>query len=322
MRSTVDPRRLLRGVASTALLLGAFLLVTSAAEAACGCAGGGVPNIKAAKMRGNDLNELSGTCAPPNAEIELTAYQQHIKGRKICPPECPSSDIYRGCINQCRHTVIARTRSDAAGRFTFRNIDADYSLQLIATQPSQPNGLDGVFTALRVRTRDPRTGQWSADTPEPYLEAFNLGWPGYEGGIGFVETRVSGATKVHVTVADGPDDGDQPAIALDVDEDTPNFWLRDHPTGTVQYTSTGSCNPSQGCPAEWHVLQSPSISVQSPPLGRGSEYPWVLGMVSASRPGAMLIATSIAGPRSIEDVSVHVDVDVDLDLGFSFFSIF
>jgi len=156
------------------------------------------------------------------------------------------------------------------------------------------------------------------------MQAFNLSWPGYEGGFGYVETRVSGATQMHVTVADGPDDGDQPSIALDVDEDTPNFWLKNNPYGTVEYTRYGICDPSQGCPSAWHIVQSPSISVASPPLGRGGEFPWVLGMVSAARPGAMLIATSIMGPRDIPDVSVQVgvDVDIDFDLGFSFFSIF
>jgi hypothetical protein len=256
--------------------------------------------------------------------VELRAYQQHIKRLKVCPPDCPSGSIYSYCINQCRWTTVARTRADSAGRFVFNAIDSDYALQVIATLPSQPGGLDGVYTGLRLRSQDPRTGQWSQEFNEPFLQAFNLSWPGYEGGFAYVETRVSGASKMHVTAADGPDDGDQPAIALDVDEDTPNYWLRYNPQGTVEYTRWGVCDPSQGCPSSWHIAQSPSVNVASPPLGRGSEYPWVLGMVTASSPGGMLIATSIMGPRDIPDISVQVDVDVDIDLdfGFSFFSLF
>lgn len=315
------------GRSSRVLLLATLAALAAAlsarpAGAACGCGSGGVPVFQTAKMRGNDLHEVAGACATPYGQVELRAYQQHLKRMKVCPPDCPSGSNYSYCINQCSWTVIATTRADSAGRFTFRNIDNDYALQLIATLPGQPGGLDGVYTALRLRSQNPRTGQWSQEVNEPYLEAFNLNWPGYEGGFAYVETRVSGATKMHITAADGPDDGDRPAIALDVDEDTPNFWLRTHPMGTVEYTRWGVCDPSQGCPADWHISQSPSVTVQSPPLGRGSEYPWVLGMVTASRPGGMVIATSVLGPRDIPDVSVQVDVDIDLDFGFSFFSLF
>jgi hypothetical protein len=309
----------------TALLASALLAPVSQREAlaGCGCDTSGIPIIKSAKMRGNDLREIRGSCAAPNGTVELIASQQHLSRQRVCPPDCPSGSNYSYCINQCRWTTIARTRADASGRFVFANIDASYALQLIASLPSRPNGLDGVYTALRLRSQA-RNGRWSQWTNEPFLQAFNLSWPGYEGGFAYVEGRVSGATRMHVTVADGPDDGDQPSIALDVDEDTPNFWLQDHPYGTVQYTRWGICDPSQGCPGDWHISQSPSISVASPPLGRGSEFPWVLGMVTASRPGAMFIATSIMGPRDIPDISVQfgADVDIDFDLGFSFFSLF
>lgn len=320
------PKRRSLAVLHAILLLTGALTATAVrpAHAACGCGSPGVPVFKGVKMRGNDLKEVSGSCATPFGLVELRAYQQHLKRQKVCPPDCPTRDNFSHCINQCAWTPIATTRADSAGRFTFSNIDAGYALQLIASLPSQPGGLDGVYTGLRLRSQDPRTKAWSREVNEPFLEAFNVRWPGYEGGFAYVETRVSGALQMHASVADGPDDGDNPSIVLDVDEDTPNYWLTSHPGGVVEYTRWGVCDPSQGCPPEWHVLQSPSVNVASPPLGRGGEFPWVLGMVTASRPGGMLIATSIMGPRDIPDVSVqvNVDVDVDLDLGFSFFSLF
>ena len=97
-------------------------------------------------MRGNDLHEVRGACASPDGQVELRAYQQHLKRKKVCPPDCPSGSNYSYCINQCQWTVIATTRADSAGRFTFRNIDTEYALQLIATLPGQPGGLDGVYT--------------------------------------------------------------------------------------------------------------------------------------------------------------------------------
>lgn len=305
-------------------LAGSLTTFVRDADALCGCGSGGVPVFKSIKMRGNDLREVSGSCATPFGLVELRAYQQHLKRQKVCPPDCPTKNNFSYCINQCAWTPIATTRADSAGRFTFSNIDASYALQLIATLPSQPGGLDGVYTGLRLSSQDPKSKLWSREVDEPFLEAFNVKWPGYEGGFAYVETRVRGAIQMQATVADGPDDGDNPAIVLDVDEDTPNYWLASHPGGTVEYTKWGVCDPSQGCPPEWHVVQSPSVNVASPPLGRGGEFPWVLGMVTASRPGGMLIATSIMGPRDIPDVSVqvNVDVDVDLDLGFSFFSLF
>jgi hypothetical protein len=324
MRRTTPAARRVLLVLLVSLLIGTAPTPARRAEAACGCAASGVPIFKVAKMRGNDLHQVKGSCATPNGTVELMAYQQHLKRERVCPPECPTDTIYSYCIDQCHRTTIATTRADSAGRFEFADIDSGYALQLIATLPSQPNGLDGVYTALRLRSQDPHTGQWSQTLNEPFLQSFNMSWPGYEGGFAYVETRVSGATQMQVTAADGPDDGDQPAIALDVDEDTPNFWLGQHPGGTVEYTRWGICDPSQHCPSDWHVAQSPSITVQSPPLGRGAEYPWALGMVSASSPGGMFIATSIMGPRDIPDVSVqvNVDVDIDLNLGFSFFSLF
>lgn len=324
MRRTRSRSSLPIGATLVVTLLGTALLPPRSADAACGCGSSGIPVFKVAKMRGNDLHEVRGACATPNGTVQLMAYQQHLARMKVCPPDCPTGDIYSYCIDQCRWNTIATTRADSSGRFTFSNIDDAYALQLIATLPSQPKGLDGVYTALRLRSQDPRTGQWSQTLNEPFLQAFNMGWPGYEGGFAYVETRVSGAGQMHVTVADGPDDGDQPAVALDVDEDTPNYWLEQHPQGTVEYTRYGICDASQHCPSDWHIAQSPSITVQSPPLGRGAEYPWVLGMVTASTQGGMFIATSVMGPRAIPDVSVqvNVDVDIDLNLGFSFFSLF
>lgn len=322
--SIPSPRSPSRLLAAVLTVVAISAMPTSDALAACGCDSPGVPVFKSAKMRGNDLHEIRGACASPNGLVELRAYQQHLRRRKVCPPDCPSGSPYSHCINQCRWTTIATTRADSAGRFTFASIDSSYALQVIAALPSQPGGLDGVYTGLRLRSQDPRDGRWSQESNEPYLESFNMSWPGYEGGFAYVETRVHGARSMHVTAADGPDDGDNPSIALDVDEDTPNFWLRSHPESTVQYTRWGVCDVSQGCPENWHIAQSPSINVASPPLGRGSEFPWVLGMVTASRPGGMLIATSIMGPRDIPDINVQVgvDVDVDLDFGFSFFSLF
>ncbi len=315
-----------RPICVTLLLLGLALVAPPDAGAVCSCPSSGLPTISGARMRGNDLNEVRGACAPPNSIVQLQVSQQHLERQQVCPPRCPGGDIYSYCINQCEWTAVSTTVADRSGHYRFRDLDAVQSIQLIAALPSQVNGLDGVYTALRVRARDPGTGQWSEWVGTPFLEAFNLNWPGYEGGFAFVETRVSGAEQVHVAVADGPDDGNVASIALDVDEDTPNFWLAnpEHTDGTVEYTRWGVCDVSQGCGADWYIAQSPSINVQSPPLGRGGEFPYVLGMVTAARPGAMFIATSILGPRSIPDIGVDVDVDVKIDfgIGFDFFSLF
>jgi hypothetical protein len=312
-----------RGTLALALLATA-LLAPVAARAQCSCPSGGVPLLDSVKTRGNDLNELRGHCAPRNGTIELQAYQRHLLRREICPPRCPAKEMWGWCIDQCEWTTVAQTTADGLGYFRFGDLDAQRSVQVISAWPGEGNGLDGVYTAFRVRAWDPETKAWSAWTDPPSLEGFNVNWPGYEGGFAQTETRISGAERVHVVVADGPDDGDDPAIALDVDEDTPNFWLQQNRGGTVEYLRSGVCDVRQGCALDWLVLQSPSVNVQSPPLARGSEYPYVLGMVTASRPGAMFVATSVFGKRDIADISVQVDVDVnvDLSLGLDFSSLF
>ena len=95
------------------------------------------------------------------------------------------------------------------------------------------------------------------------------------------------------------------------------------------YHWTGSCSPPIAwCPPEWLVQLSPAITVDAPAFNAHSEYPFVLGMAVATRPGSMMIATSVLGDRDTADFSVNVDVDVDVDvsidlnLGIDFFSIF
>lgn len=311
-----------RGAFGLALLAVLGLLAAGRTAAAqCSCPSGGIPLLDTAKMTGNDLDELRGHCAPALATLELQAYQQHLKRAEVCPPRCPTKDNWGECINGCRWETIATTTADGLGWFRFAALDRGHSVQLVSGLPGD-NGRDGVYTALRVRAFDPVSKRWSAWTNPPFLEAFNLAWNRKEGSFAVVETRVSGADQVQVAVADGPDDGDEPAIALDVDEDTPNFFLARRPGGVVEYTRYGICDIQQGCPADWLVAQSPSVTVQSPPLSRGSEFPWVLGMVTASKPGALFIGTTAMGPRSIADINIDVNVDIDLDIGLDFSSLF
>jgi len=299
------------------------------AEAACGCPFGGVPRLLGAVMADNDLDEVRGDCAAKGVTVELQVRQQHFY-RKTSLPIALGGPFEGTCIAGCQWLTVGTTTSDPlTGHFAFENLDQQQSVQLLATLWSII-GLDGVRTDLRVRAWDPGTNAWSVWTNPPTLEAFNVRWDGHEGSVAAVETRVTGADKMHATIADGPDDGDQPTIQLDVDTDTPNFWLGQQ-TGdaTVVYHWTGTCSaPLAWCPPEWLVQLSPSITVNAPAFQAHSEYPFVLGMVSASRPGAMMIATSVLGPRDTADFSVDIDVDVnvevviDLNLGIDFFSIF
>lgn len=313
----------LRQHPATVLAVAALLAVFGPGRAAaqCSCPAGGIPLLDVAKMTGNDLAELRGHCAMPHSTVELQVYQQHLKRAEVCPPRCPTSSNWGECINGCRWVTIASTTADGLGWFRFAGLDDSHSVQLVSGLPDN-SGRDGVYTALRVRTWDAAANRWTAWTNPPFLEGFNVAWSRKEGAFALLETRVSGADQVQVAVADGPDDGDEPAIALDVDEDTPNFFLAGHPGGTVEYTRYGVCDTDQGCPAQWLVAQSPSVTVQAPPLSRGSEYPWVLGMVTASKPGALLIGTTAVGPRSIADIEIDVNIDIDLDIGLDFSSIF
>lgn len=307
----------------------AALLRPAAAEAACGCPSGGVPRILGAKMEGNDLEEIRGDCAKKNTTVQLQVRQQHFY-RKSSLPLGLGGPFEGACINNCQWLTVGQTTSDpVTGHFLFPNLDQSQSVQLLASLPGVI-GLDGVRTDLRVRAWDPQAGQWSAWTEPPTLERFNVIWNGNEQQPAAVEATITGADKLHLTVADGPDDGDQPTIQLDVDTDTPNFWLGQQ-TGdpTVLYHWTGSCSPPIAwCPPEWLVQLSPAITVDAPALAAHSEYPFVLGMGTATRPGSMMIATTILGPRDTADFSLQVDVDVDVDvvidlnLGIDFFSIF
>ena len=299
------------------------------ATAACGCPAGGIPTIRDVVMRGNDLQEVRGDCTQRGVTVEIQARQQHFYRKGPLPLNQPGP-FHADCINECEWITVGSTTSDPiTGHFLFADMDDSHSVQLLSGLWSQ-NGRDGVRTDLRVRAWNPRSNQWSAWTSPPSLEAFNIKWNGQkEDRAALVQTRIRGARKMQVAIADGPDDGDEPTIQLDVDTDTPNFWLsRQGPDATVMYYKTGSCTPPHPCPEEWLVQLAPSITVGAPALGRHGEFPFVLGMATAARPGAMMIATSVLGPRDMSDFSVDVDVDVtvdvaiDLGLGIDFFSIF
>jgi len=298
-------------------------------DAFCGCPSGGVPRLLGASMTGNDLDWVRGDCAKKNTTVELQVRQQHFY-RKSSLPLGLGGPFEGTCINGCQWITIATTTSDpVTGHFQFQNLDQSQSVQLLSPLWSII-GLDGVRTDLRARAWNPGTSQWSAWTEPPQLERFNVRWNGNEGQAAAVETTITGADKLQLTVADGPDDGDQPTIQLDVDTDTPNFWLgQQSGDPTVLYHWTGTCSPPLAwCPPEWLVQLSPAITVDAPAFGAHSEYPFVLGMATASRPGSMMIATTVQGPRDTADFSVDVDVDVtvdvviDLNLGIDFISIF
>ena len=314
-------------VAVSIVALGA-LAGPRSAQAVCGCPSGGVPLLLGASMSGNDLDTVRGGCTVTGSTVQLQVRQQHFY-RKSSLPVNLGGPFEGACINNCQWITIAETTSGFGGHFSFDDLDESLSVQLLAALPSVP-GLDGVRTDLRVRAWNPTASQWSAWTEPPTLEAFDILWNGNEGAFGAVETRITGAEKLHLTIADGPDDGDQPTIQLDVDTDTPNFWLGQQ-TGdpTVVYHWTGSCSPPIAwCPPDWLVQLAPSITVDAPAFGAHAEYPFVLGMATATRPGSMMFATSILGPRDTSDFSVDVDVNVnvdvviDLNLGIDFFSIF
>jgi len=319
----------MKRIVPLALAAAALLLCAEQADARCGCPSGGVPRVLGATMTGNDLNEVRGDCTEPGVTVELQARQQHFYRKSPLPLNAPG-DFDGPCINECQWITIGRTTSDPlTGHFTFADVDRRQSVQLLASLWSVL-GFDGVRTDLRARAWDPSSGSWSAWTTPPTVEAFNVVWNGNEGAAAAVEALVTGADKMQLTVADGPDDGDQPTIQLDVDTDTPNFWL-DQQTGeaTVLYHWSGTCGSGFAwCPAEWLVQLSPAITVDAPAFQAHSEYPFVLGMGTATRPGAMVIATTILGPRDTSDfsvdidVDVHVDVVIDLNLGIDFFSIF
>lgn len=97
-RTTQRSRAVLLAVLA---LAGSLTTFVRDADALCGCGSGGVPVFKSIKMRGNDLKEVSGSCATPFGTVELRAYQQHLKRQKVCPPDCPTKSNFSYCINQC-----------------------------------------------------------------------------------------------------------------------------------------------------------------------------------------------------------------------------
>lgn len=324
MRKTPEPKVLRAGAFALVLLLLAPALAEQA-HSFCGCQTGGVPRVLSFALKGNDLDQLKGECAPAKGLVELQVQQQHFKSLSPQPPGSPLLNTFlSSCINNCEWVTVGFTTAKATGWFEFLKLDESFSVQLIGAQPRPQLGAN-VLTRLRLRTFDTARGRWSAFSEPPDVQAFYLAWNLKEEHPAHVDTRIHRADWMHVMVADGPDDGNEPTIALDVDQDTPNAWLkRQGGNGVVQYTWTGWCSwwDPDTCPAGWLSLLSPTITVDSPMLGAASEYPWVLGMASAGRPGAMVIATSTLGTRDLADFEVKVDVDVDvnidIDFGFNF----
>lgn len=316
----------------------AGLLLPSPGFAACGCEFGGVPQIRKATLKGNDLSALSGHCVRPRGLVDVWVQQKIFPAMPTdfspdpTDPAPSREEIFTQCVNDCRWVRIAETRADQKGNWKLENLDESFSVQLVSTAPAE-GGAYGVLTNVRVRSwRDEFL--WTEGPSMPKLEAFYLDWDGTEQSTAFLEARVSNARWMHITIADGPDDGSGLSTTLDMDQDTPNFFLEHHPRDSVvNYTRIPTCrlSPFADC-KDWLSLQAPSIHVESPLLGRSAEYPFVLGMVTAIQPGELMFATVRKGERKLSDIKIDVDMDVDMDvdvdididfdLGFRFFSFF
>lgn len=317
-------RRTIIFLTTLLLLVGLHTGIPEQADALCGCSYGGIPMIESAGMKGNDLAVVRGRCAKPLGQVQIFARQRFFSKRSTL--EKPHKPLPTKCINNCDWLYLAETIADDRGGFTFPELDRSFSMQLITTQPGEGSQY-GMLTDLRVRTRDTRTGIWSRLTSPPELGSFRVSWNGEEGRTAFIETRVRNARWMHATVADGPDDGDGLETVLDVDQDTPNFWLEFHQDNfVVAYTANTACTgPHSGsCQLGWLIQQAPTIYVNAPLLGRSAEFPFVLGITSAIRPGAMFLATHRSRDRDMADVLIDVDVDMDIDIdfGIDFLSIF
>ena len=99
MRKTPEPKAL-RAEAFALVLL---LLAPAQAEQAhsfCGCQTGGVPRVLSFALKGNDLDQLKGECAPAKGLVELQVQQQHFKSLSPQPPSC-SSNAENGPIISC-----------------------------------------------------------------------------------------------------------------------------------------------------------------------------------------------------------------------------
>ena len=306
------------------LVVGLVLGTPGKASALCGCAYGGIPIIETTGMTGNDLAYLHGRCAKPLGRVQLFARQRFFSQRSTL--EKPHQALPTRCINNCEWLYLGEAQVDDRGGFTFENLDNTFSTQLITSHAGSGSRY-GLLTDLRVRSLDTGSNVWSRLTEPPELGSFRVEWNGEEGRTAILETRVHNAEWMHASIADGPDDGDGLETILDVDQDTPNFWLaspRDNPV--VGYTANTSCKGPHraSCKLGWLIQQAPAIYVNAPLLGRSAEFPFVLGMTAAMRPGAMLIATYRSGDRDMADVliDVDVDVDVDIDLGIDFLSLF
>ena len=97
----IDSAHELVRVGSLVLVVAVVLVAGEpSARAQCTCPSGGIPSITNAAMKGNDLNEVKGNCAPPRGRVELQVYQQHLARQEVCPPRCPTGPNYSFCINQ------------------------------------------------------------------------------------------------------------------------------------------------------------------------------------------------------------------------------
>ena len=306
----------------------------SPAEAACGCQFGGVPQIRKTRMQGNDLAALEGHCVRPLGLVDVWVQQKIFHPRTSDLPPF-DEEIRTTCVNDCRWVRIGEARADRRGFWKLEDLDSSFSTQLLTSAPAATEAY-GVLTNIKVRSFQDNPGWegWVEGPSAPRLDAFFVDWDEQEQSTAFLEARVSNARWMHVTIADGPDDGSGLSTNLDMDQDTPNFFLEQFDEGSVvNYARVPTCgwNASPAC-TDWLSLQAPSIHVTSPLIGRSSEYPFVLGMVTAMRPGHVLVATVRKGNRELSDImidvdmdvdmDVDVDVDVDIDLGFSFFSLF
>lgn len=252
------------------------------------------PIIRTLKVVDNDLAAIHGTGIPGT-----TLWVEH---RQRGFEEATASDF--GWCAWFNGGVWASLGSSTVvgsnGKWAVTGLDKMVLPAVIVTHDCA----GGMYTEFRVAS------VYGVDAvPTPVLDYFDVYYPSSNSRV--PRTRISGADELAVMIADGPNAAaSESGTVVDIDEDGVDVCQKPFSCGaTITFSPEGG---------PLGTLLSPSITEHdgSALLTPDQEYPFILTMAQAHKPGGSILAATLT-PRTDPlgpTVNVNVDINARLDL--------
>jgi len=263
---------------------------------------GVVPEVHRVKALNNDLDSIEGL-APPGSAVEVWYRQRSFK-----EGAASGGDKFSWCgwKNEGEAVLLGTALTSTKGVWTLTDLRQTHTVMLFPGAPGGGSCAGGVYTEILPRICD---SSGCTDWAPPTLHWLNV--KRQSGGIGTAAGSIEDALWTSISVADGPNDGPEPANVYDADEnglDTTKPGLLPGQRVTWKCGSGGTA-----------ICPSVAIWDASTVFEPDPEFPFLLGTIQGHQPGGSVFAAAAIDRGSPLGFAVNVNVrfrgTLDINLG-------